>query len=50
MVAFAAQPAEKGSLQQRRVEPVGLRPAVFARDGHAGRVDHMGFDITHPQP
>ena len=26
--ALAAQPAEKGPFQQRRVEPIGLRPAM----------------------
>ena len=29
--ALAAQPAEKATLQKLRVEPIGLRPAVFAR-------------------
>ena len=28
---LAAQPAEKATLQKLRVEPIGLRPAVFAR-------------------
>jgi hypothetical protein len=32
MPAFAAQPAEKATLQKLRVQPIGLRPAVFARD------------------
>src|SRR5208282_1541261 len=47
---LAAQPAEKSSLQQRRVEPIGLRPAMFARDGNAVRMDHIGFDAVRPHP
>src|SRR6516162_3842788 len=46
----AAQPAEKGSFQQCRVEPIGLRPAMFTRNGNAVRVDHIGFDGVRPQP
>src|SRR6516164_7638315 len=47
---LAAQPAEKGSFQQCRVEPIGLRPAMFTRNGNAVRVDHIGFDGVRPQP
>jgi len=47
---LAAQPAEKGSFQQCRVEPIGLRPAMFTRNGNAVRVDHISFDAVPPQP
>ena len=47
---LAAQPAEKGSFQQCRVEPIGLRPAMFTRNGNAVRLDHIGFDGVRPQP
>ena len=50
MFPLAAQPAEKGSFQQCRVEPIGLRPAMFTRNGNAVRVDHIGFDAVPPQP
>ena len=44
MLRFAAQPAEKGALEQLRVEPIRLRPSVLARHRDARRVDHIGFD------
>src|SRR6516165_7996003 len=47
---LAAQPAEKGSFQQCRVEPIGLRPAMFTKTGNAVRVDHIGLDGVRPQP
>jgi hypothetical protein len=50
VVGFAAQPAEKGPLQQRGVEPVGLRPAMLARDRDAVGMDHLGVDVARPQP
>jgi hypothetical protein len=50
VAAFPSQPAEKGPLQQRGVEPIGLRPAMFARDGDAAGMDHMRFDRMHAQP
>ena len=50
MALLAAQPAEKGAHHQFCVEPVGLGPAMLARDGDAGRVDHMGFDALPRQP
>jgi hypothetical protein len=46
----AAQPAEKGPLQQRGVESIGLRPPMLARDGDAGRMDDMRLDAARPQP
>jgi hypothetical protein len=30
VIAFAPQPAEKGSFQQLDIQPIGLRPAVLA--------------------
>ena len=50
MVALAAQPAEKGPLQQLGIEPIGLRPAMLARHGDTVAVDHLGFDAARPQP
>jgi len=47
---FTAQPAEKGALQERAVEPVGFGAAVFTRHRDAGRVDDIGFDVARPQP
>jgi len=48
--SLAAQPAGKGSFHQCRVEPIGLRQAMFTRNGNAVRVDHIGFDGVRPQP
>jgi hypothetical protein len=45
---FAAQPAEKCSLQQFGVEPVRPRPAMLAGHGHTRRVNDVGFDAARP--
>jgi len=50
MAGLAAQPAEEAALEQLGVEPIGLRPAMGARHGHAGRVDDMRLDAACPQP
>ena len=50
MAAFAAQPAEKGALQQRGVQAIGLRPAMLARHRDTGGMDHMRLDAAGPQP
>jgi hypothetical protein len=47
---LAAQPTKKAPFQQRRVEPVGLGPAMFARDGDTVWVDDIPFDAVRPQP
>jgi hypothetical protein len=46
----AAQPAEKGTLQQLGIEPVRLRPAMLARYGDARWMDHVSFDTLSLQP
>lgn len=50
MAALAAPPAEKGTLQQRGVQAIGLRPPMLARDCDAGGMDHMRLDVTGLQP
>jgi hypothetical protein len=57
VIPRAAQPAEKAPFQQRRVEPIGLGPAMFARDRDAVWVDYpafagagASFDALRPQP
>jgi len=50
MTPFAAPPAEEGPLQQLGVEPIGLRPAMLARDRDAVGMDHLGVDRARPQP
>jgi hypothetical protein len=50
VVAFTAPPAEKCPLQQPGVEPIRLRPAMFAPYGDAVRMDYKGFDAALPQP
>src|SRR5262252_10386909 len=50
MLRFAPQPAEKGSLEEFRVEPICLRPPVLSRHGYARRVDHIGLDLSGAQP
>src|SRR3954466_9021321 len=50
VIGFAAQPAEEDPFEQSRVEAICFRPAMLARDSHAGRVDDVGFDIAGPEP
>src|SRR4029453_3294973 len=50
VIGFAAQPAEEDPFEQPRVEAICFRPAMLARDSHARRVDHVGFDIAGPEP
>src|SRR3954466_5016847 len=50
VIGFAAQPADEDPFEQSRVEAICFRPAMLARDSHAGRVDDVGFDIAGPEP
>ena len=50
VVRLAAQPTQKGTLEQLGVEPVRLGPPVFARDGDAGWMNDIGLNATRPQP
>src|SRR3954463_5329020 len=50
VIGFAAQPAEEDPFEQSRVEAICFRPAMLARDSHAGRVDDIGFDAAGPEP
>src|SRR5215813_5331423 len=50
MTRLATQPAEKGTLQQLGIEPVGLRPAMLARYGDTRWMDHVSFDTLSLQP
>jgi hypothetical protein len=46
VIPRAALPAEKAPFQQRRVEPIGLGPAMFARDRDAVWVGSPGRACT----
>src|SRR5215472_5920006 len=50
VIGLAAQPTEKGALQQRRIEPVGFGPAMLARNRNAVGVDDLRVDTARPQP
>src|SRR3954464_11517795 len=50
VIGFAAQPAEEDAFEQSRVEAIRLGPAMLAGDGHAGRVNDIGFDAPGPEP
>jgi hypothetical protein len=50
MSALTAQPTEKAALEKPRVEPIGLRPAVFARHRDARRMNDMGLDALRSEP
>ena len=44
------EPAQKATLEQFGVEPVGFGPPVLARDGNAVGVDHIGLNVAGPEP
>ena len=50
MPALAAQPAEKATLQKLRVEPIGLRPAVFARHRDTRCMNDVDLDAECSEP
>src|SRR4051794_35832213 len=50
VIGFAAQPADEDPFEQSRVEAIFFRRPMLARDGHAGRVDDVGFDTAGPEP
>ena len=50
VISLAAQPAEKGALEQLGVETVGLGAPVLARYGYARCVDDVGLDAACPKP
>src|SRR4051812_49891593 len=47
---LTAQPTQKGTFEQRGVEPVRFGPPVFARDGDAGWMNDISLNATRPQP
>ena len=47
---LAAQPAENGAHQQRRVETVGLRAPLLPRYRNTGRVDDIGLYPSSAEP
>src|SRR4029077_4095988 len=49
VISLAAQPAEKGALEQLGVETVAGAP-VFTRYRYARCVDNVGLDAACPQP
>jgi hypothetical protein len=48
VIRLAAQPAEKSTHEQSRVEPIGLGSAMVPLHGNAGRVDDIRFDVSRP--
>ena len=50
MIPLAAQPAEKGALEQLGVEPVGLGPPVLPRHRHARGMNDVRLDAARSQP
>ena len=50
VVALAAQPTQKGALEQLRVKPVSLGTPVLTRHGNARGMNDVGLDAARPQP
>ena len=50
VLLLAAQPAEKGALEQPDIQPIGLRPPVLARHRDARRMNDVSFDPAGAQP
>jgi hypothetical protein len=50
MFRFAAQPADKGALEELGVEPICLRTPVLARHRDDRRMDNKSHHSHRPQP
>src|SRR6516225_5262626 len=50
MSALTAQPAEKAALEKPRVEPIGLRSAMFARHRNARCMNNVSLDALRGEP
>jgi hypothetical protein len=50
MVSLAAQPANKRTHQTPSIEPIRLRSPMLARNGNAGRVNHVSLDLAAAEP
>jgi hypothetical protein len=50
MSALATQPAEKAALEKPRVEPIGLRPAVWACHRNARWMNDVALDALRSEP
>ena len=50
MIRFAAQPAEKGALEQLGIQAIRLCSAVLARNWDAGWMDDVNLDVMSAQP
>jgi len=50
MAPFPAQPSQEPPLEQFGIEPVGFRPAMFARHRDARGMDRVRLDATHRKP
>src|SRR4029077_6773150 len=50
MSALPAQPAEKAALEKLRVEPIGLRPAMFARYRNARCMNDVALAPLRGKP
>src|SRR5438132_442973 len=50
MAPFSTQPPQESPLQQFGVEPIGLCPAVFPRNCHTRRMDHVRLYPARREP
>ncbi len=50
MPGLATQPTQEDADEHLGVEPVGLRPAMFARYRHARGMNNVGLNAPRPQP
>jgi hypothetical protein len=50
MSALTAQPTEKAALEKPRVEPIGLRSAMFARHRNARCMNDVSLDAVRSEP
>src|SRR4029453_7766534 len=50
VITLAPQPAQKGTLQELGIEPVGLGAPVFPRHRNARCMNDVGLDATRSEP
>src|ERR1700682_3528224 len=50
MAPFSTQPPQEPALEQFGVQPIGLGPSMFPRNGHTRGMDHVRLYPTRLKP
>jgi hypothetical protein len=50
VTSLTAEPAQERAFQEFGIKPIGLRPAVLARNGYARRMNGIRFKTSGREP